>query len=174
VIDIGRQTEIILLYMEASSLTSNGSLGKSLAASVEWVDFSLRIHHPSTLDAYRTSLNLLEIFMARSSSLETRFISLPAELTLRTQTLSMDGAACALDSSRVDLAVELLEQGRTVLLTQAGKYRTPVHRLSVVAPDLAEEFQRLSWQMSASIMSEGNPSDLSDSSGPRSRDIIGK
>jgi hypothetical protein len=43
--------------------------------------------------------------------------------------LAMDAASCALRSGDVRLAVELLEQGRTVIWTQMTRLRTPLDSL---------------------------------------------
>jgi hypothetical protein len=52
--------------------------------------------------------------------------------------LAADAAACAIADDRLDLAVELLEQGRSVLWTQALTLRDDVTRLAEKAPALAE------------------------------------
>ncbi|MFI7642312.1 CHAT domain-containing protein [Nonomuraea sp. NPDC049400] len=61
--------------------------------------------------------------------------------------LASNAAACAIRLGRPEHAIELLEQGRGVLLAQAMDARTPVDRLRAVAPGLADElvavFERL-------------------------------
>ena len=61
----------------------------------------------------------------------------------------MDAAACAIREGRIEMALELLEQGRSLLLTQAGRYRTPVDDLE---DTLADEFRAISAKMEASVM----------------------
>ena len=61
----------------------------------------------------------------------------------------MDSAACAIREDRIAMALELLEQGRSLLLTQAGRYRTPVDDLEET---LAGEFRAISAKMDASVM----------------------
>jgi hypothetical protein len=59
-------------------------------------------------------------------------------------TLAVDAASCALRSGDVCRAVELLEQGRTIIWTQMTRFRTPLDNLltqrSRSGPD--EEIQR--------------------------------
>jgi hypothetical protein len=61
----------------------------------------------------------------------------------------VDTAACAIREGRIEMALELLEQGRSLLLTQAGRYRTPVDDLE---DTLANEFRAISVKMEASAM----------------------
>jgi hypothetical protein len=57
--------------------------------------------------------------------------------------LGSDAAACCLQVDEVDRAVELWEQGRGVLLSQALDSRTDLTRLGEQHPQLAAEFIRL-------------------------------
>ena len=100
------------------------------------------------LEAYRTSLQLLEIVLAGMRSLEAGHLRLLIyeELT-GSRLLARDGAACAVARGEVELTREMLEQGRGVLLIQAGRYRTPIDDLEAVHPQLASEFQAISKQM---------------------------
>ena len=66
-----------------------------------------------------------------------------------TRHLAVDAAACAIRQGRLETALELLEQGRSLLLTQAGRYRTPVDDLEDA---LAGEFRTISAKMEASAM----------------------
>jgi hypothetical protein len=52
--------------------------------------------------------------------------------------LAASAAACAIADNRADLAVELLEQGRSVLWSQALALRGDLSRLVSIAPHLAE------------------------------------
>ncbi|GAB2750231.1 CHAT domain-containing protein [Streptomyces bullii] len=53
--------------------------------------------------------------------------------------LVTDAAACAVRAGQVERAVELLEQGRGILLAQALETRTDHHELQARAPELAEQ-----------------------------------
>ena len=57
--------------------------------------------------------------------------------------LASDAAACAVLDGRHDLAVELLEQGRLVLWTQALNLRGDLTRLAEKAPDLARRLESI-------------------------------
>jgi hypothetical protein len=53
-------------------------------------------------------------------------------------------AASAIDSGHYDKALELLEQGRSIVWTQILQLRTPVDDLREVDPDLADRFIKIS------------------------------
>ncbi len=80
----------------------------------------------------------------------------------------MDAAACAIRESRIEMALELLEQGRSLLLTQAGRYRTPVDDLEST---LAEEFRVISAKMEASAMTS-RLQNVEPSSNPTAQDRV--
>ena len=91
----------------------------------------------------------MEGAIATGSSLESRHLRLTSNEFKPTQTLVVDAAACAIGLDHVKMALEMLEQGRSLLLNQAGRYRTPVEGLEAT---LAEEFQAISTQMEISAM----------------------
>ncbi len=109
------------------------------------------------MEAYRASLEVLQIFLVGGSSLESRHQRLtyhaPLGVKVGTETLAVDGAACAIGFGQIETALEILEQGRSFLLTQAGRYRTHVDDLEATHPKLAHKFQRLSAKMETSSMS---------------------
>jgi hypothetical protein len=121
-----------------------------------WVELSTQWSHLSSLDAYCKSLELLQVLISTGSSLESLHYRLTSTVRLkRTRHLAVDAAACAIREGRIEMALELLEQGRSLLLTQAGRYRTPVEDLEVVDPILADEFRRISVLMEKSVLTSG-------------------
>jgi hypothetical protein len=121
-----------------------------LLAALSWVDFSLQWSDPSCLAAYRKSFDVLQVIISTGSSLESVHHRLTSTVTLKeTRHLAVDAAACAIREGRLEMALELLEQGRSLLLTQAGRYRTPVDDLE---DTLADEFKAMSAKMEASVM----------------------
>ena len=69
--------------------------------------------------------------------------------------LGSEVVACCLQAGDVDRAVELWEQGRSVLFSSALDMRTDFTRLNDEHPELAEEFDRLRQEL------EGSPDDSS-------------
>jgi hypothetical protein len=161
---IGHQEQTFQLLEEATSAASGGPLEHRLMAALSWVNLSLEWSHPSSLDAYRRSLDLLQVLISTGSSLESLHYRLTSAVRLKeTRDLAVDAAACAIRQGRIEMALELLEQGRSLLLTQAGRYRTPVDNLEAVNPDLADEFRRISVLMERSVLISGHLSDSLDS-----------
>ncbi len=148
--------EIIEILREATLATTGGSPETRLRASLIWVDVAIGWSDPSALEAYRVALELLETVLASGRSMESRHQRITSARTRKTDNLAVDGAALALDSGEIEMAVELLEQGRSILLTQAGKYRTRVDDLRAINPSLADEFVSTSEMMKNSVMPSGN------------------
>ena len=146
------QTTIIDLLVQATLQTSGGPPSHRLQAALLWVSVASRWAEPSALDAYHTSLQLLEIALVGMRSLEARHLRLTSAKIKGSRMLARNAAACAIARGKVELALEMLEQGRGILLMQAGRYRTPTQYLEAVHPHLALEFQAISRQMEASVM----------------------
>jgi hypothetical protein len=119
------------------------------------VSISTQWFHPSSLDAYRTALEQLEILVANGGALESRHLRLTSHTARGTKSLAVDGAACSIELGNIETALEFLEQGRSLLLTQAGRYRTQVDDLERTHPKLSNEFRILSAKMEASSMDAG-------------------
>ena len=145
---VGRD-RILQLLEEATHATTGGSPGDRLSAAFNWVNLATRWSHPSSLDAYRKSLELLEVVIATGSSLETRHLRLTSNRFKETQNLAVDAAACAIGLDQVEMALEMLEQGRSLLFNQAGRYRTPIDGLE---DTLTEEFRAISARMEVKAM----------------------
>jgi hypothetical protein len=90
------------------------------------------------VEGYATAVNLLGLVAPRSVSRGDQEHQL-SELT----GLGSDAAACCLQAGQVERAVELWEQGRGVLFSQALDTRTDLTRLTEQHPKLAERFTRL-------------------------------
>lgn len=66
-----------------------------------------------------------------------------------------EAAACAIRCGRLERAVELLEQGRSVQWRQALHYRTDLDALAADAPDLAQRLDRVRSALDADAQSAG-------------------
>ena len=164
-----RQEQAFRLLEEATSAASGGPLEERLLAALSWVGLSIEWSHPSELDAYHKSLELLQVLISTGSSLESVHYRLTSTITLKsTRHLAVDAAACAIRQGRIEMALELLEQGRSLLLTQAGRYRAPVDELQ---DTLADEFRTLSAKMEASAMT-ARLQNVDLSSNPTTHDAV--
>jgi CHAT domain-containing protein len=109
---------------EAANAVSGGLLSR-LRASLKWVRHAEEYTHHTLLEAYATSMRLLDLYVSATASLSSRHQAMKAF----PRTLAVDAALCALHRDDVRRAVELLEQGRTLIWTQIARFRTPIDSL---------------------------------------------
>ncbi|KAG1783413.1 CHAT domain-containing protein [Suillus placidus] len=108
----------------AANVVSGGSLSR-LRASLHWVRHASQHSHGTELEAHATSMQLLDAYMSTTASVSSRH-NIMKDFP---STLAVDAASCALRSGDVCRAVELLEQGRTIIWTQMTRLRTPLDSL---------------------------------------------
>ncbi|KAG1848303.1 CHAT domain-containing protein [Suillus subalutaceus] len=126
----------------AANVVSGGSLSR-LQASLSWVRHARRHSHDTELEAHATSMQLLDAYMSTTASVSSRH-NIMKDFP---NTLAVDAASCALRSGDVRHAVELLEQGRTIIWTQMMRLRTPLDSLQTHgdhAAALMKKFRDLS------------------------------
>ncbi|KAG2151667.1 CHAT domain-containing protein [Suillus bovinus] len=124
----GEDNDSLNAAMESFKAAVNvvsGGLAIRLQTSLLWVRHADQQQHSTQLEAYATSIQLLDTYISTTASLSSRhkiIKDLPS-------TLATDAASCALRSGDVCRAVELLEQGRTIIWTQMTRLRTPLDNL---------------------------------------------
>ncbi|KAG1834333.1 CHAT domain-containing protein [Suillus subalutaceus] len=126
----------------AANVVSAGLLPR-LRASLSWVRHALQHSHGTELEAHVTSMQLLDAYMSTTASVSSCHNIMKDFLS----TLAVDAASCALRSGEVCRAVELLEQGRTIIWTQMTRLRTPLDSLQTCddhAAALIKKFRDLS------------------------------
>ncbi|THH16518.1 hypothetical protein EW146_g4137 [Bondarzewia mesenterica] len=99
--------------------------------------------HDSALEAYQAAIELLPRIAMFGLNLQSR----QEVLTSRSDGLARDAAACAVRLGRLDKAVELLEEGRTVFWSQALRLRTPLDSLRAEAPELSKQLEGISMAL---------------------------
>ncbi|KAG2150245.1 TPR-like protein [Suillus bovinus] len=104
----------------ATNIVSAGLLSR-LRASLLWVRHARQHSHGTQLEAYATSMQLLDAYMSATASVSSRHNAMKEFPS----TLAVDAASCALRSGDMGRAVELLEQGRTIIWTQMARLRKP-------------------------------------------------
>ncbi|KAG1805634.1 CHAT domain-containing protein [Suillus variegatus] len=108
----------------AANVVSGGLLSR-LRASLLWVQHADQHKHDTQLEAYTTSMQLLDAYMSVTASVSSRHRAMKDF----PRALAVDAASCALRSGDVCRAVELLEQGRNINWTQMTRLRTPLDGL---------------------------------------------
>lgn len=128
-----------------------------VSAAYWWKTHARKYLHASELDAARESLNLLELAVTESASLEGLSGRLSEDKVFkRAQGVASDAAALAISAHDLPLAVSLLEQGRSTIFTQLGRYRSAIDDVKEKSPDLAKSFVELSAQLGALVVRGGN------------------
>ncbi|KAJ6572878.1 CHAT domain-containing protein [Mycena vulgaris] len=130
------------LLQEATTYLSSSPLTRFNHAR-SWA-IAVRFYHSSCLPAYHIAIELLHQVAAlhldppsRRGILSTRSCA----------TLASAAAACAVDMSQYNTAVEFLEAGRSVFWSQALRLQTPLDVLSTVRPDLSGKLTDLARQL---------------------------
>ncbi|KAG2746753.1 hypothetical protein P692DRAFT_2037012 [Suillus brevipes Sb2] len=126
----------------AANVVSAGLLPR-LRKSLSWVRHARQHSHDTELEAHATSMQLLDAYMSTTASVSSRHNIMRGSPS----TLAVDAASCALRNGDVCRAVELLEQGRTIIWTQMTRLRTPLDSLQTRgdhAAALVKRFRDLS------------------------------
>ncbi|KAF8132474.1 CHAT domain-containing protein [Boletus edulis] len=126
------------LYSHAASVPI-GPISVRFRASRNWILCARRIRHPSLLRAHSIAINLLPQLAWIGLSLTHRY----AELK-RGADVVREAAAAALDSGFPELAVEWLEQGRSIVWGELLQLRGSYEQLSSAHPDHARRLRELS------------------------------
>ncbi|KAG1828843.1 CHAT domain-containing protein [Suillus variegatus] len=132
-----------MYHIKAATNLISGGLLSRLRASLSWVRYASEYSHDTQLEAYATYMQLLDAYMSVTASVSSRHSAMKDF----PRTLAMDAVSCALRSGDVRRAVELLEQGRTIIWTQMARLRTPLDSLQTCgdhAVALMKRFRDLS------------------------------
>ncbi|KAG6369268.1 hypothetical protein JVT61DRAFT_15513 [Boletus reticuloceps] len=130
--------DAITLYSHSASVPI-GPISVRFHASQNWILWARRMRHPSLLRAHSIAINLLPQLAWIGLSLTHRY----AELK-RNADVAREAAAAALDSGFPELAVEWLEQGRSIVWGELLQLRGSYEQLSSAHPDHACRLRELS------------------------------
>ncbi|KAG1727707.1 CHAT domain-containing protein [Suillus lakei] len=157
-LDRGEDTDsldAVMHHLKAAVNVVSGRLLSRLRASLNWVYYADQHAHGTQLEAYATSMQLLDTYMSATATVSSRH-SIMKDFP---RTLAVDAASCALRSGDVCRAVELLEQGRTLIWTQMARLRTPLDNLQTCgdhAVTLMKRFRDLSFLLEKSHLSHAD------------------
>ncbi|KAG1738571.1 CHAT domain-containing protein [Suillus occidentalis] len=160
-------------HFKAAANFVPGSLLFRLRASLDWVRRADQHRHATELEAYGTSMQLMDAYMSATASVSSRHRAMQDFPRM----LAVDAASCALRSGDVGRAVELLEQGRTIIWTQMTRLRTPLDTLqtrSDHAAALMKRFRDLSSLLDRPPASHagGTPSVNGEAAATRYRRLV--
>ncbi|KAJ6576103.1 CHAT domain-containing protein [Mycena vulgaris] len=136
-----------MLAFEEASADSSAPLLHRFTVAKRWASESHKNHHSSALDAYKTALGILP----RLAALDLDIMSRQKILVVsRSHDLGSDAVACAIDLRQYNIALELLEAGRSVFWSQSLHLRTPLDDLRASNPLLATKLTDLSSKLEQS------------------------
>ncbi|KIJ63684.1 hypothetical protein HYDPIDRAFT_41081 [Hydnomerulius pinastri MD-312] len=163
-----------LEHLKTASLMDYGSLPSRFQSGLQWIKCAEQTEDDSVIDAYKASLQLLDLHLTSRPSVVSRH-----QATKKYPlSLAVDAAACAISKGDLCTAVELLEQGRALLWTQMARFRTPLADLSKSSQrgrDLAEHITRLNTMLdrtSSGIAPDGRSRSMADEDARRYRELI--
>ncbi|KAG8901187.1 hypothetical protein FRB99_005496 [Tulasnella sp. 403] len=144
----------IIRYLQEAAEAPASPVIDRLHACCNWVDVSdLLDYTPTLLTGCTTLLDLLDLSASRAQSLETRHSQLSSDSVLRRATdLIHDAASYAIKESQNETAAMFLERGRSILLTQLGRFRTALDDVQAADQELAIRFTKLSLQLDKAIV----------------------
>ncbi|KAG2744332.1 hypothetical protein P692DRAFT_20838263 [Suillus brevipes Sb2] len=160
-------------HLKAAANFVPGGLLFRLRASLRWVHHADKHRHGTELDAYATSMQLMDAYMSATASVTSRHRAMKDFPSM----LAVDAASRALRGGDVRRAVELLEQGRTIIWTQMARLRTPLDSLQTHGdhpPVLMKRFRDLSsiLDRTPAIHADGTPSVNVEAEDTRYRRIV--
>ncbi|KAF8443987.1 CHAT domain-containing protein [Boletus edulis BED1] len=128
----------ISLYSHAASVPI-GAISDRFHATRNWISCARRMRHPSLLHAHSIAISLLPQLAWIGLSLTHRYTELKQGADV-----VREAAAAALDSGLPELAVEWLEQGRSIVWGELLQLRGSYDQLSSAHPDHACRLRELS------------------------------
>ncbi|KAG9102862.1 hypothetical protein FRC06_000926 [Ceratobasidium sp. 370] len=143
--------------VEHAAQTSTGPPWTRFEAARIWARLSNTYKLPASLTAYRQLITLIPQLVWLGSTTERRY-----ELLASVGDVAIEAAAVAVRLQKFDLALEWLEQGRSIVWNQMFQLRTPLDQLFSIDAVLAEELKQVARELEHA--SSVNPSTL----GPKS------
>ena len=125
-----------------------GILRERLSAAVEWATEARCHQHDTTMDAYKTAMDLLDRCQITYMTVDSKHEFLAHHLTAKeASSLSSDAASFAIEKGHLKEAVEILERGRTFVWATMRGYRPELGILRRSRSDLANKFESLSTKL---------------------------
>jgi tetratricopeptide (TPR) repeat protein len=122
-----------------ASQYQTASVLQRFGISRNWAHCAASTHHPSALQAYQHTINLLPHLASLDLNLQKRH-----EALSHARGLASEACNYATQVGDFDKAVEFLSAGRAVFWAQALQLRTPFDELHPAAPQLADKLRAIS------------------------------
>jgi CHAT domain-containing protein len=120
--------------------------------SCQWAFIARIIGHPTTLTAYKTAMGLMQKSLSFAPTVSIQHTRLAA-MTVYCKNMPLDYASFQIGLGRFEEAVEILEQGRTLLWSEMRDLRTRMARLVEEDSALANRLAEINQELEALITS---------------------
>ncbi|KAG8742791.1 hypothetical protein FRC10_000901 [Ceratobasidium sp. 414] len=128
-------------YMQAAQSTTGQPLLR-LTMARQWANLSIIRQSSTILDAYKQVMALIPQAVWLGSTTERRY-----ENVMNIGGVALEAATFAIHLQNYSLALEWLEQGRSIVWNQLLELRTPLDELAVINPMLAEDLEQTSQRL---------------------------
>lgn len=135
------------------------SAGERFLAAQLWIKVAHDSNHVSLCDAYVAAISLLDSHAGSHRTLASRFFNL-VESHMDPFDCVPEAAAYFIDQGRVREAVELLEQGRNIILTQFSGGREHVEALRTQDEGLALRFMEARCELDRATLDDNQAHEL--------------
>jgi len=146
--------EIFRLYPIAATNTY-AKVPNRFEISCEWAQVARASGHPSTSDAYKSAISLMQDSLTFAPTLEMQHSRLVA-MRDKIEKLPSDYASYQVRTGRLREAIETLEQGRGLLWSEMRGLRTSIDHLRMVDSCLAENFAAVNLDLEALTTSDSS------------------
>ncbi|CAE6475310.1 unnamed protein product, partial [Rhizoctonia solani] len=125
------------ISFELSAKSQVGHPRHRFKAAHAWAMMSFKLSLSDSLEAFQVAIDLIPQLIWLGTTVEDRYKNLP-----QLGDLIQQAVAAAIGAEKHGLALEWLEQGRSVVWGQTLQLRTPLDDLSSVSSSLAQELQK--------------------------------
>ena len=132
-----------------------------------WATLCFSVHSDETVDAYSALIDLLPHIVWLGRTVERRYEDISTMGDAVTE-----AAAAAIHLGKLDLALEWLEQGRSVVWGQMLQLRNPLDELRQRHPNEAAELEKISRALDSAGMAQSDHVALSSDDTPRSLEEV--
>ncbi|QRV93549.1 CHAT domain protein [Ceratobasidium sp. AG-Ba] len=136
-------------WAKRATQTPKGNPTAQLAGARAWAEAALFSDPHDALEAYSQAFDLIPRVVWFGGSTEYRY----RQATVIGE-MALEAATIAMTLKKVDLALEWMEAGRTIIWTQLLQLRDPFEQIAATDPSLAEKLKRVANELEISNFSE--------------------
>ncbi|KAG8699856.1 hypothetical protein FRC08_005069 [Ceratobasidium sp. 394] len=147
----GKDLERALRHFQRATAEEMGPPRLKFAAATKWAEVMAPLDTTHSLIAYVQTMELLQEVMWVGAAVGSRYKEARELVASETTT---EAATVAIEAEKPDLALEWLDQGRSIVWNQILQLRAPFDELTAVNPDLARQLKDIASQLDQSASFE--------------------